>query len=125
MTGLLRPNVGDLTPFYVTLSDTSATVVLSGRAGRILNELQVSNGTGGDVTITVDVHDGTNVLYEPEPGQSVAAGTTGKLDHDGIPLFDGQSLRVTGAANVSVWGTYINIAKRPNEGLANTARIGV
>lgn len=116
---ILHHDFGGLLFDPTLLANSSATIVLEGQKnGQILNELQITNPTGSAVTCTVDIHDGTSVIVELDPGKSVT--TTAKLCMDGIFLKDGRDLRVTGANGVYVWVSYYNVGNQPQFDANNT-----
>lgn len=125
MTGILRHAEGGLVFEPTILADSNPTIVLEGlKNGQIVNELQVSNPTGSAVVCSVDIHDGSSVIAILEPGLSVAAGETAKLDHDGLLLKGGRNLRVTGANGVHAWVTYYNVGIAPQFN-ANSSSTGL
>lgn len=126
MTGSLRHGVGAMIAAYTTLTNTSVTTVLTGdKGGMIVNEIQVSNVSGGSVTVSVDIYDGTNVLFEFKNEITLADDAVMKIDIDGLPLFDPRLLRVIGANTVKVMVIYYRPVYESSKISATRGSIGL
>jgi hypothetical protein len=100
------PMIGD----PVVLANTSVTTVVTGANGLTVTSLQVSNENGAEVTAIVDLYDGSTA-YNLDPGTAIPDDDTAAFDMEswqkGIPVPNGWSIRVTAAANVTVFHTYV------------------
>ncbi|KGM44489.1 hypothetical protein JY97_00690 [Alkalispirochaeta odontotermitis] len=98
---------------FVDLTTTNTTdliATLDNTAG--LKSVHICNDSGGAVTITVDVYDGTNT-YKLLNAESVGANDTFTLELD-VQLDRGQSLRATAASGnaLHVTTTYLQAVDR-------------
>lgn len=92
----------------VVLSDTSATAVVTGANGLVVNALRVSNENGGSVNVTIDLYDvSATTAYNILPPTAVSDDDVLDFGLDLLPVPSGFQLRVTANSGVTVFHTFV------------------
>lgn len=95
--------------YRIKLTGTSATTIVQATNSTIfLVRLRITNNSGGALTPLVEAYDGTNAIIYRAASSLADKASEDVIGTDGcIILETGNSVRITAAANLHVFATYI------------------